>query len=157
MFRTIMQISKLLLSTVFTLYSSQRLFSKLLGKVKQQSDIVDKHAAAGVKAAELSALKPIVDKVGVVGGGCGSAWGKVLRFCCLIIALLALHVLHVHLRSTRLAQTMWRSCWPGSIPPTEELGCCGPVLIPQLPLHAYISKMGRSVSMACALHHTLGL
>jgi hypothetical protein len=44
----------------------QRQLNRLLHKVKAQSDVVDRHAAAGVKAAELSALKPIVDKVGII-------------------------------------------------------------------------------------------
>ncbi|GIL48601.1 hypothetical protein Vafri_5081 [Volvox africanus] len=43
----------------------QRLMAKLLLKVKEQSDIADKHAAEGVKAAELSALKQILAKVDV--------------------------------------------------------------------------------------------
>ncbi|PNW87359.1 hypothetical protein CHLRE_02g119550v5 [Chlamydomonas reinhardtii] len=40
----------------------QRLMSKLLQKVKEQSDLADRHAAEGAKAAELSALKQIVGK-----------------------------------------------------------------------------------------------
>ncbi|GFR46700.1 hypothetical protein Agub_g8319, partial [Astrephomene gubernaculifera] len=40
----------------------QRLMAKLLAKVKTQSDIADKHAAEGVKAAEMSALKQILPK-----------------------------------------------------------------------------------------------
>ncbi|KAG2452984.1 hypothetical protein HYH02_002321 [Chlamydomonas schloesseri] len=40
----------------------QRLMAKLLQKVKEQSDLADKHAAEGVKAAELSSLKQIVGK-----------------------------------------------------------------------------------------------
>mmetsp|Transcript_15082 Transcript_15082/g.40777 ORF Transcript_15082/g.40777 Transcript_15082/m.40777 type:complete len:110 (+) Transcript_15082:86-415(+) len=40
----------------------QRNFNKLMEKIKKQSDQADTHAAAGVRAAELSALKPIVDK-----------------------------------------------------------------------------------------------
>lgn len=43
--------------------ATQRLLGKLLAKAKSQSDIVDKHSSAGVKAAEVSALKAIVDKV----------------------------------------------------------------------------------------------
>ena len=42
-----------------------RLMSKLLNKIKTQSDISDKHAAEGVKAAEQSALKQIVGKYNV--------------------------------------------------------------------------------------------
>ncbi|KAG2425673.1 hypothetical protein HXX76_013515 [Chlamydomonas incerta] len=40
----------------------QRLMAKLLQKVKEQSDLSDKHAAAGVKAAEMSALKQVLGK-----------------------------------------------------------------------------------------------
>jgi hypothetical protein len=50
---------------VFVLQEDQRQLNHLLQKVKAQSDVVDRHGAAGVKAAELSALKPIVDKVGI--------------------------------------------------------------------------------------------
>ncbi|KAG2482986.1 hypothetical protein HYH03_018112 [Edaphochlamys debaryana] len=38
----------------------QRIMGKLLAKIKSQSDIADKHAAEGVKAAEVSALKHII-------------------------------------------------------------------------------------------------
>jgi hypothetical protein len=41
----------------------QRNFQKLMGKIKKQSDEKDVHAAAGTRAAEVSALKPILDKV----------------------------------------------------------------------------------------------
>lgn len=44
---------------------TQRNFNKLMEKIKKQSDQADVHAAAGVRAAEISALKPIIDKVGV--------------------------------------------------------------------------------------------
>ncbi|GLC41857.1 hypothetical protein PLESTB_001039700 [Pleodorina starrii] len=43
----------------------QRLMAKLLAKVKEQSDLADKHAAEGVRAAEMSALKQILAKVDV--------------------------------------------------------------------------------------------
>lgn len=33
-----------------------------MAKIKKQSDQTDTHAAAGVRAAELSALKPLVEK-----------------------------------------------------------------------------------------------
>lgn len=62
--RTITLLDQLLLPSIRLIFMLlQRLFGKLMSKVKQQSDVVDKHAAEGVKAAELSALKPIVDKV----------------------------------------------------------------------------------------------
>lgn len=40
----------------------QRIMAKLLAKVKSQSDSADKHAAEGIKAAEMSALKQIINK-----------------------------------------------------------------------------------------------
>lgn len=43
----------------------QRLMGKLLAKIKEQSDVVDKHAAEGVAAAEKSALKHIIAKYNV--------------------------------------------------------------------------------------------
>ncbi|PNH01544.1 hypothetical protein TSOC_012569, partial [Tetrabaena socialis] len=42
-----------------------RIMAKLMAKVKEQSDIADKHAAEGVKAAELSALKQITAKYNI--------------------------------------------------------------------------------------------
>eukprot|EP00195_Chlamydomonas_chlamydogama_P006470 CAMPEP_0202900214 /NCGR_PEP_ID=MMETSP1392-20130828/10403_1 /ASSEMBLY_ACC=CAM_ASM_000868 /TAXON_ID=225041 /ORGANISM="Chlamydomonas chlamydogama, Strain SAG 11-48b" /LENGTH=84 /DNA_ID=CAMNT_0049586557 /DNA_START=101 /DNA_END=355 /DNA_ORIENTATION=+ len=45
----------------------QRVLQKLLGKVKVQSDVADKHAAEGIRAAEVSALKPIIEKYKIGG------------------------------------------------------------------------------------------
>ncbi|KAG2482985.1 hypothetical protein HYH03_018111 [Edaphochlamys debaryana] len=43
----------------------ERMISKLLAKVKQQSEAADKQAAEGVKAAEMSALKQILGRTDV--------------------------------------------------------------------------------------------
>lgn len=43
----------------------QRLMSKLLSKIKVQSDMSDKHAAEGVLAAEKSALKQVIGKYNI--------------------------------------------------------------------------------------------
>lgn len=40
----------------------QRVLGKLMSKVKGQSDVADAHGAEGVRAAEMSSLKSIVDK-----------------------------------------------------------------------------------------------
>ncbi|GAX76668.1 hypothetical protein CEUSTIGMA_g4114.t1 [Chlamydomonas eustigma] len=40
----------------------QRVLGKILNKVKEQSDIKDIHAAAGVRAAEISAVQPLITK-----------------------------------------------------------------------------------------------
>lgn len=55
----------------FCITAAQRIFSKLLAKIRRQTDALDRTGEGGAKAAELNAVKPIVEKVRVQG--CGEA------------------------------------------------------------------------------------